>query len=144
MKKLLLTCAIITLLSTSALAEGFNYSRIAPKYTGITAKAAYLEANKLTVADKALRDFSNIVLLVDYAQTLRGERQPETVETNPILGEHPSDLKITAYFGTIIVANTFLVPKLPPKWRKATWIGVIIVQTITIIHNQRAGISLRF
>ena len=65
-------------------------------------------------------------------------------ELNPILGSHPSQIKVAAWFGAnagaLIVANQYL----PPAYSKAlnyVWIGA---EGATVAHNLRVGVRFSF
>ena len=65
-------------------------------------------------------------------------------EENPILGKHPSQIKVAAYFGAsagaLIAANEYL----PPAYSKAlnyVWIGA---EGSVIAHNLRVGVRFSF
>ena len=65
-------------------------------------------------------------------------------EENPLLGRHPSQLKVAAYFGAsagaLIAANEYL----PPAYSKAlnyVWIGA---EGAVIAHNLRVGVRFSF
>ena len=65
-------------------------------------------------------------------------------EENPILGRHPSQLKVAGWFaanaGALVVANDLL----PPTYAKAlnyVWIGA---EGATVAHNLRVGVRFSF
>jgi hypothetical protein len=65
-------------------------------------------------------------------------------EENPLLGRHPSQIKVAAWFGAnagaLMVANQYL----PPAYSKAlnyVWIGA---EGATVAHNLRVGVRFSF
>jgi hypothetical protein len=58
-------------------------------------------------------------------------------ESNPVLGRHPSTLKVGAWFaagaaGTVVAAHFF------PKQRKLILIGVAVFETVIVVYDVRA------
>lgn len=82
--------------------------------------------------------------LVDYGQTRDIKNHVGYYETNPLLGKHPSDVRIRNYFAGVIVGSavvTYLLPSnLRPYWQ---W-GNIIVQVGVTAHNHNIGLGVKF
>lgn len=66
------------------------------------------------------------------------------METNPILGEHPSRGEINTYFATTLVLHTAVAYYLPPTYRRvwqSVWVGI---ESGVVARNARMGVSLSF
>ena len=81
---------------------------------------------------------SNASIACDYGQTMRGF-QMGIPETNPILGDHPSTAKLTAYNAIAITLNTaayYATGKIDEKFK---WVVPMMVlffaQLPTIVNN---------
>lgn len=83
-------------------------------------------------------------VLIDMAQTLRIDNTPGLRESNPILGEDPSDEKILAFFGARIAFNAFSYYLLPDRWANVLSVLTIVVEVPVIAHNASLGLSVRF
>lgn len=86
-----------------------------------------------------------LALIVDAAQTLDIKNHPDVFETNIILGPHPSDRRILAYFpvcAIVFVAiclgfQHFDAPLLSWLWTA----GWLVVEVSCIHHNYRLGLT---
>lgn len=84
------------------------------------------------------------VSVVDMGQTLDIKNHPELRETNPLLGDHPSDGRIKTFFVTTRVLHIMAVHWMPAEWR-ATFQGIGIgYQFATVVSNNRLGLSVNF
>jgi len=77
------------------------------------------------------------VMAIDWLQTKEIARNDDYEETNPILGEDPSQMQVDAYFLGAWAATT-------ATWRKWFQFGVIGVETGYVIHNHAIGIRISF
>lgn len=62
-------------------------------------------------------------------------------EENPILGEHPSDVRLWGYLGAIAVGLAVANSKLSPKWATALNVAVLGVEAESIGYNMHVGAS---
>jgi hypothetical protein len=81
---------------------------------------------------------------LDAAQTLDIKNHPDIYETNPLLGRHPSDLKIGAYFIGAGFAHTAITKALPTEYRAAWQYGWAALEIGTIIRNRRLNLRFNF
>ena len=82
--------------------------------------------------------------VLDYAQTLYIIDDDGLVESNPILGRHPTKTQLQAYFvasGLAIGTIATLMKKPNRRW---FLVGVLAVQTYATISNRKLGITLFF
>lgn len=82
--------------------------------------------------------------VVDYKQTLDIKNHPGMYETNPILGKHPSDVKVRNYFiasGVVTLGAVYLLPK---DYRKYLIGGVLVLEVGVIGHNKYIGLRTNF
>ncbi len=81
-----------------------------------------------------------LTMSIDMMQTL----SPGTYEANPILGRHPTDSEIVAYFAGMLATRALITWVLPPRWSHA-FQGVFIVHDVGfIINNRLAGVRISF
>lgn len=83
-------------------------------------------------------------LLLDAAQTLDIKNHPDLYETNPLLGRHPSDVKIVAYFIGAGFAHNAITKKLPTEYRAAWQYGWAALEIATIIRNRQLNLRFNF
>jgi hypothetical protein len=70
--------------------------------------------------------------------------KPEYAEINPLLGDHPGQGKINAYFLGIIVGHTAIARLLPNPYRRI-WQGIYIVTEAGFVaHNFSVGARIEF
>lgn len=91
-------------------------------------------------------------LAIDWAQTIKAQssmgvytddiKYHKYVETNPILGKHPSHLKTSIYFSSVMVTHYFVAKALPKKFRIPLQITTIVIQYRVIKGNHKQGIRL--
>jgi len=133
MRKLLLTTALLVLLSSHSLAAPWSKT------------------------DIALQSITTVTLAADWRQTRDIKNHPELQELNLLLGPHPSNEKIDMYMGGAIVGHALISHYLPDLvllcggspaaaklsrtiWQ-ATWIGL---ETSAIANNYAMGIKVGF
>jgi hypothetical protein len=62
-----------------------------------------------------------------------------------MLGMHPSDDRVRAYFSASIVVNAAVAVMLPAGWPRQTFqYATIIYEMSVILHNKRMGIHCSF
>ncbi len=83
-------------------------------------------------------------LLLDMAQTLEIARSPSLEETNPLLGERPSDGAVLAYFGSVATAHAATYLLLDGRWANLVSRAILFVQVPAIDHNTRLGVRISF
>lgn len=95
--------------------------------------------------DVALQATYAVLHVVDWGQTRYIAGHPEEFyEHNPILGRHPSEGEVNAYFAGTLVAHTLVTHFLPAKYRP-WWQGVTIaVEGAAVGWNFNAGIKVDF
>lgn len=95
----------------------------------------------LTSGACALRGASTAAIAADGVTTALAIRVPRTVETNPLLGRRPSDVRIAATTGAAMAANWFVPPRLPKPLRLAWWAAVLVIEAGMTRHNFGVVIS---
>jgi hypothetical protein len=84
-------------------------------------------------------------MTVDYLQTMRIAREPDKYhERNPILGKHPSELQVSAYFAAAYALTTLTAMALPPPYRGYFQYVVIGVEGAAIANNLSIGLGFGF
>jgi hypothetical protein len=81
------------------------------------------------------------LMAVDHHQTREIAAHPEKWEEyNPILGRHPSEGKVDAYFLSLAAGHTAIAAVLPRKWRSFWQYLYIGAEGICVVHNFGEGI----
>ena len=75
------------------------------------------------------------LLIFDYRQTIDIKNHPGMYEINPILGKHPSDIKITIYFILATLFYSFLALKVLVAPILYFWLGGWAAMEIWAIQN---------
>jgi hypothetical protein len=82
---------------------------------------------------------SHVTIACDYGQTLAvargGWSDPNMSEWNPVLGDTPSPMRLTAYNAVAIGVVTGAYLALPEKWRWLPAVVTVLVQLQTISAN---------
>lgn len=103
--------------------------------------ASCSSASSWTRGDTARQAAVIGLLAVDHHQTQTIAKEPEKwKEYNPILGRHPSEGKVDAYFLSLAVGHTAIAAVLPEKYRKWWQYIYIGAEGFCIIHNFGEGI----
>lgn len=85
------------------------------------------------------------LMIVDYAQTMKIADNPNDYhEHNPILGKHPSQAEVTAYFLTSYALVTALAVVLPTEIRPYLQYGAIGVEAAAVGNNLSIGLGFGF
>jgi len=104
----------------------------------------HARADDWSTTDKVLGGISAAALLSDWRQTQKIAISCNSGggywEMNPILGHCPSVAKVNMYFATVGVTGYFISDALPSKWRKRVLIGVGVVETAWVHHNNSLGL----
>ena len=85
-----------------------------------------------------------VVTAADLSQTLQIKHHPDMVETNPLMGEHPSDKRIRSHFATCAVLHVLAVDLLPSKYRGMFQMLGIGFESAVVYHNNTIGLNVRF
>lgn len=102
-------------------------------------------AHAADLRDTVFRGASTALLIADWGQTREAAKHPDKyIETNPILGRHPSLGKVNLYFATGIAINFLAVPLLPGKLAPMFHSGVIMLELKTVLGNRAVGIRMSF
>lgn len=115
-------------------------------------------ADAREVVDASLLVAAEAALAVDMLQTLDIKNHPwrswyyqgtvllqETRESNPLLGPHPSDAKVIAYFAGCGTATYLAWRWLPRPWRTLLPVALLAVEVPLLASNARNGmVAFRF
>ena len=111
------------------------------------AKAIDLEKyykEDLTEVDKANIVLFNVLQGIDMLQTLEIANNDKYYETNPILGKHPSEAQVIAYFISRGFAHYHVTKMIPLKYRNI-WHTYNVVYNYDVIRdNHDIGIRIDF
>lgn len=80
-------------------------------------------------------------LACDGGSTDQYLHDSQWVETNPLLGEHPGNLRLWSYLGAVAAALVATNHYLPPKWQLAIAGAVLAVEAESIGVNMSVGSS---
>jgi hypothetical protein len=85
------------------------------------------------------------LLFVDYKQSsITTSCTEKCWELNPLLGDHPSPVRLRNYFLTMAVSSAILAYELPPKWRTRFQYGTLTLESVVVLRNQQLGFKFRF
>ncbi len=98
----------------------------------------------LTEVDKANIVLFNILQTIDMLQTLEIANNDDYYETNPILGKHPSEAHVVAYFVFRGLAHYHATNIIPQKYRNYFHGYNIIYNYNTVKDNHDIGIRIDF
>jgi hypothetical protein len=93
--------------------------------------------------DSVMEASVQVALAMDALTTLQVLTEAGMVETNPILGRHPSELAVVGY-GLAWMAGHYLIARLLPQpWRRI-WQGLVFgVEVAAVTNNLVVGGGLR-
>ena len=100
-------------------------------------------ADKWDKEDIILQSIFTIETLIDWKQTKTFIKKGG-IESNPFLGENPSQGKIDLYIGSSILLHTGISHILPKKYRnywQLIWIGI---EGQAIHKNYQTGVRIQF
>jgi len=84
------------------------------------------------------------LLTLDYKQTMSIRHYSHGAEANPILGHHPSDGRVKAYFETVTVGQLALANYLGHDNRNLLLNGTILLELGTTARNYKLGYYVKF
>jgi hypothetical protein len=94
--------------------------------------------------DKQLFVASELLLFIDWRQSLEAQRHPDRYkENNKILGEHPSAATLNKYFVGAMLGNYFVADYLT-NYRTAYLASVIAVEVTFVGNNKSVGLKIGF
>ena len=77
------------------------------------------------------------LVVVDWHQTREGQTKPNMVETNPVLGAHPSNSKVNAWFIGSNVVQFLIADALPTDLRNC-WLAAGIAFEVSVVKNNKS------
>jgi hypothetical protein len=86
------------------------------------------------------RTTSNVLILMDWSQTLDIAENPNYYETNPVLGRDPDRGEVNLYFVSMLLLNNWIGEQLGDGW----YIVVSMNQAVYVTHNFKLGVTLSF
>lgn len=97
--------------------------------------------------EPSLRDnkalLNTLLYALDYGQTSNISSRPDRyTETNPIMGEHPSQKDVNKYFASVMLTHALINALAPKKYKNLYNDIVVPVQGATVLSNQDLGLSL--
>ena len=98
----------------------------------------------LTEVDKANIVLFNVLQGIDMLQTLEIANNDDYYETNKVLGKHPSEAHVVAYFVARGIAHYHLTNIVPAKYRNFFHGYNVIYNYNTIKDNHELGIRIDF
>lgn len=101
-------------------------------------------ASDLTSVEQKRELLVYTTLMLDAAQTLDIKNHPDLHETNPLLGRHPSDVKVVAYFIGAGFAHNAITKALPSEYRSTWQFGWAALEIGTIIRNHQLNLRFNF
>jgi hypothetical protein len=108
----------------------------------VCASPAY--TSEWTGTDLGLQSIDAGLMYIDWKQTSQFSKNPKYYELNPIIGKHPSQDKINAYFITSLLLKTLIANELPHPQRTWWQVFIISVSMICIYRNESIGIGIQF
>jgi hypothetical protein len=94
--------------------------------------------------NNALLASSTLALSADWIQTRDIKNHPEYKESNPILGDYPSDARIDIYFASVVVINAVLGKTLSEKWANRYLASMTVLQMAVAGRNATMGLKVNF
>jgi hypothetical protein len=100
--------------------------------------AANARADDWTTTDTVVEAGCIALFLVDWRQSL----DRRYVESNPILGSHPSHAAVDGYFLSVTTVQVLVAWLLPSPWRSVFQGVTIGIEGRSVINNWRLGAHL--
>lgn len=100
--------------------------------------------DKWSTRDTVLEVTSELVLSMDWNQTLQIKNHPDQHETNVMLGQHPTDQSINQYFLAELVLHPIVTYLLPEKVRPYFQLITIGYEGNAVYQNTTLGLKLGF
>jgi hypothetical protein len=111
----------------------------------VLSECSNAQAEDWTATDTALQVAVTAALFADYKQTEEIAHDPRYHETNPLLGSHPDPERVRNYFLGSAVAAAGVSVLLPHGTvRSGFQTGVLALEIVTIGHNKRIGLAVKF
>lgn len=101
-------------------------------------------ADKWTYSDTAIQSLYSGLQIADWNQTLQIKGRDDLKEANKILGEHPSDDQVNAYFTIAILGHYYIANKLNQPYRAYWQMFWISPQFATIENNNKNSLKVNF
>lgn len=108
-----------------------------------SADAAEIDANAWTNTEITKQVIASSLLVADWSQTIDLSQRHGYFETNLILGRHPNEKRIDAYFGAVIIGQIIAADILPRKYRNYLINSTIGIEAIAVSHNAYIGINFK-
>lgn len=83
-------------------------------------------------------------MIADWSQTRDIKNHSDQHESNVLLGRHPSDTKVDAYFAGSMVANQWIANQLEGGWRTGFQATIILIETAAVSNNHALGVKFSF
>lgn len=100
--------------------------------------------SRWTGYDTALMTGFLATRFLDWSQTSRIKDYPDLEEKNPMLGDHPSDGTVNAFFAATTAATIGLALILPRDWRRSLLAGFTLANAFVVYNNDQLGIKIGF
>lgn len=97
-----------------------------------------------TNVEKGLFVVTNISLVLDMMQTLDLKNHSGYTESNPIMGQHPSDKVVIGYFIGVMGLHSVLWYNAPKPVRTIMEIGITALEVSMLQRNARIHCSFTF
>lgn len=111
----------------------------------VVAGASNESLSDWTALDTSYQLGVTVTLLLDYAQTRDIKNHAGWTETNKLLGEHPSDVRVRNYFIGVAVGHYAVSRALPSGWPRRSWqAGWIAIEVAQVIRNKKLGLTFKF
>jgi hypothetical protein len=101
-------------------------------------------ADDWTTGQKAAEAGYLAAVVVDWHQTREGQATPGMRETNPVLGDHPSNAKVNAWFIGSNVAQFLIADALPSDLRNYWLTAGIVFEFSVVKNNKEIGLKVQF
>jgi hypothetical protein len=97
-------------------------------------------ADKWTDTDSKFQEVYTVVTLVDMFTTLDIKNNSNVYETNPVLGPHPSDIKVISIFALGMGLTYEVATLLPKDFRRAFQIVSTVIELKCVNNNLSIGL----
>jgi hypothetical protein len=101
-------------------------------------------ADEWTEADTQRQIIFTALSIVDAQYTKDIKTRPDLEEKNPILGRHPSNGRINAYFSAVIIGHAVISYALPADLRSKWQQAGILIEIAADVNNFNMGLSVGF
>ncbi len=104
--------------------------------------------HKWTKENSRLETTYQLLHAADVVQTLQLHNHPELREANPLLGDHPTQGKIGAFYLISAYGHAYTTDALDahvPRWACRTWQALTLVDAAEAVrHNYQLGLRFGF